>query len=63
DGRPVKPFGAASKVTREQADAWASQELRKFKARKRLEAEDSGEDELRKIAAEAKAMSRQKRRD
>lgn len=63
DGRPVKPFGAASKVTREQADAWASQELRKFKARKRLEAEDSGEEELRKIAAEAKSMSRKRGRD
>ena len=60
DGRPVKPFGAASRVTREQADEWASREIKKFKANKRLDAEATGEEELRKIAAAAKALGRQR---
>lgn len=55
DGRPVKPPGHAGKVTRTAADKWASDQIRAYKARIKLEAEDSGEKKLKKIAASLKA--------
>ena len=47
-------------LDRKQEDGIGSQEIKKFKARKRLEAEENGEAELRKIAAAAKALSRRR---
>lgn len=58
DGRPVKPFGSSSRVSRDRADEWASQEIKKFKSFHRVEKEDVGESELRKIAAAAKTAKR-----
>ena len=60
DGRPVKPFGPSSRVSRDRADEWAAKEIKKFKAEKRLKAEDAGEKELRSIAAAARKMSRKR---
>jgi hypothetical protein len=60
DGRPLKPMSHAGKVSRARADEWAAKEIKTYKANKRLEAEDAGERELRKIAAAAKSLSRQR---
>ena len=57
DGRPLKPMGHAGRVSRAQADEWASKEIKAFKAQKRVEAEDAGERELRNIAAQVRASA------
>ncbi len=58
DGRPVKPFGSASRISRDRADEWAAKEIKTFKANQRLAAEDAGERELREIAKAARAVGR-----
>ena len=58
DGRPLKPLGHAGQVTRTAADKWASKEIQTFKTRKRLEAEDSGEQVITEMAAKVKAVAR-----
>jgi hypothetical protein len=56
DGRPVKPPGHAGKISRPAADKWASDQIRAYKARMKVEAEQNGEQTLRKIAAAVKAL-------
>lgn len=56
DGRPVKKPGHAGKVSRPMAAQWASDQIREYKARKRLEAENDGQDALNKLAAAVKAL-------
>lgn len=58
DGRPLKPLGHAGNITRARADEWASQEIKTFKANKRLEAEDVGEKALRALTAKVKAAKK-----
>lgn len=59
DGRPLKPWGAATDVSHVQAAAHASKEIKAYKSRKRLEAEDLGEDQLRKLAQVIKSKKQQ----
>lgn len=58
DGRPLKRPGYAGTVSRPMADKWASDQIREYKARKRLETESAGEKELRKIATAVRALSK-----
>lgn len=58
DGRPLKPLGAATSVSAAQAAAHASREIKAYRDRKRIEAEKSGEDQLRQIAKTLKDKKR-----
>lgn len=60
DGRPLKPLGAATSVSQAEATAHASKEIGAYRARKRLEAEQSGEAQLRQIAKDIKDKKRSK---
>ncbi len=60
DGRPVKKAGYAGKVSRPIADKWASAQLRDYKARKRLEAEESGAAALTQIAASVRERTKKR---
>lgn len=50
DGRPLKPWGAATPVSHARAAAHASREIKAYKDQRRLKAENAGEDQLRQIA-------------
>lgn len=50
DGRPLKRAGYAGKVSRPMADEWASDQIREYKDRKRVKAEEAGEPALKEIA-------------
>ena len=54
DGRPLKKPGYPGTVSREQADDWAADQIRKYKARMRIEKEADGERALGQIAAAVK---------
>jgi hypothetical protein len=60
DGRPLKRPGYAGTVSRPMADRWASEQIRDYKARKRIDAEAAGEKELKKIAASVQALPKPK---
>ncbi|MBG7615426.1 virulence RhuM family protein [Brevundimonas sp. BAL450] len=62
DGRPLKPWGAATSVSHAQAAAHASKEIKAFKQRKRVEAESAGEDQLRQLAKTLKDKKRSRDR-
>ncbi len=59
DGRPLKPFGAATTVSHAKATAHVSREIKAFKDAKRIENEKAGEDQLRQIAKSLKEKKRQ----
>ncbi len=61
DGRPLKDPAYTGKVSRTAADKWASDQVRAYKARMKIEAEDSGEKRLREIAATVKALPKTKK--
>lgn len=56
DGRPVKQASYAGKISRRKADDKASEQIRLFKERKRIEAEATGEQALKKIADAVKGQ-------
>lgn len=58
DGRPLKPQGAATSVSHAEAAAHAAQEIKAYRAIRRLEAERAGEDQLDQIARTIKAKKR-----
>ena len=60
DGRPLKPWGAATSVSKAEAAAHASKEIRAYRDRKRLEAEKNGEEQLRQIVKGLKDKKRSK---
>jgi hypothetical protein len=62
DGRPLKQAGYAGKVTRLRANQWASDQIHRFKEKKRIEAEASGEQSLRRIIQAVKAKPKPERR-
>lgn len=62
DGRPLKQPGYAGQVSRADADQWASVQVRDYKHRKRLEAEQAGEAALKRIAADVRAAKQPRKR-
>lgn len=60
DGRPLKPWGAATSVSHASSMAHVSKEIGAYKDRKRLESENSGEDRLRELATTLKDKKRSK---
>jgi len=58
DGRPVKPYGAASAVTAVKAREHAAREIKAYRNRMRLEAEASGEKALQSIVKQIKAAKK-----
>ncbi len=58
DGRPLKQAGYAGKVSRVQANNWASEQIKMYKEKKRVEMEDSGEKVLRQIAGKLRSKPR-----
>lgn len=58
DGRPLKPQGAATSVSHAEAATHAAQEIKAYRAIRRLEAERAGEDQLGQIAKTIKAKKR-----
>ncbi|MGA0546470.1 RhuM family protein [Brevundimonas sp. VNH65] len=58
DGRPLKPFGAATTISHAEATAHVSREIKAFKTAKRIENEKAGEDQLRQIAKSLKDKKR-----
>lgn len=58
DGRPLKPWGAATTVSHAEASAHVSREIKAFKELRRIEKEKAGEDQLGKLA---KALKDKKR--
>ena len=60
DGRPLKPWGAATSVSHAKAAAHAAREIKAYKDQRRLEAENAGEDQLRQIAKTLKDKKRSK---
>ncbi len=59
DGRPLKPWGAATTISHAKATAHVSREIKAFKALKRIEKESAGEDQLGQIAKALKDKKRQ----
>jgi len=60
DGRPLKAAGHAGSISRKQAEDKASEQIRLYKERRRLEAEAAGEKALKKIADAVKAKKPRK---
>ncbi|WP_299172371.1 RhuM family protein [uncultured Brevundimonas sp.] len=60
DGRPLKPLGAATSVSQVAAAKHASKEIKAYRDLKRLEAEKTGEEQLRQIARDLKDKKRPK---
>lgn len=62
DGRPLKSPGYAGKVSRPIADKWASDQIREYNARKRIEAEQAGAAALKQIAASVRERSKRSKK-
>lgn len=58
DGRPLKPWGAATSVSHAQAAKHVSREIKAYRALKSIESEALGEEQLRQIAKTLKDKKR-----
>ena len=63
DGRPLKDPAHTGKISRPAADKWASDQIRAYKERIKLEAEDNGEKALKQIMAQVKALPSSKKKN
>jgi hypothetical protein len=63
DGRPLKQDGYAGRVSRDDANAHAADQIRRWKAVQRVLKEEAGEKALRQIAGVVKARRPRKKKN